>query len=73
MSSTWNKYKTNTNTWKWLKKSNLKGCTAALISSVQEQALRTSCMKFHIDKTGESLLCRMCRVENDTVYSLYSL
>ena len=30
-------------------------------------------MKFHIDKTGESLLCRMCRVENDTVYSLYSL
>ena len=24
-------------------------------------------MKFHTDKTGESPLCRMCRVENETV------
>ena len=37
---------------------NLKGCTEALICSAQEQALRTNYVKFHIDKTGESTLCR---------------
>ena len=49
------------------RKSNLKGCTEALICSAQEQALRTNYVKFHIDKTGESSLCRMYRVENETV------
>ena len=34
--------KNKTNTWKWLRKSNLKGCTEALIFSAQEQALRTT-------------------------------
>ena len=29
-------------------------------------------MKFHIDKTGESPLCRMCRVENETVSHIVS-
>ena len=27
------------NTWKWLRKDNLKGCTEALICSGEEQAL----------------------------------
>ena len=45
------------NTWKWL--SNLKGCTEALICSSEEEALRTNYVKFRIDKTGESPLCRM--------------
>ena len=31
--------KDKSNTWKWLRKSNLKGCTEALIFSAQEQAL----------------------------------
>ena len=30
------------NTWKWLRKSNLKGCTEALICSAQEKTLRTN-------------------------------
>ena len=59
--------KDQSNTWKWLRKSNFKRCTEALICSAQEQALRTNYVKFHIDKTGESPLCRMCRVENETV------
>ena len=59
--------KDKSNTWKWLRKSNLKGSTEILISSTQEQALRTNYVKLHIDKTGESHLCRMCRVENETV------
>ena len=64
--------KGKSNTWKWLRKSNLKGCTEALICSAQEQALRTNYVKFHIDKTGESPLCRMCRVENETVSHIVS-
>ena len=34
--------KDKSNTWKWLRKSNLKECTEALICSPQEQALRTN-------------------------------
>ena len=64
--------KDKSNTWKWLRKSNLKGSTEALICSAQEQALRTNYVKFHIDKTGESPLCRMCRVENETVSHIVS-
>ena len=29
-------------------------------------------MKFHIDKTSESPLCRMCRVKNETVSYIVS-
>ena len=29
-------------------------------------------MKFHIDKAGKSALCRMCRVENETVLHIVS-
>ena len=64
--------KDKSNTWKRLRKSNLKGCTEALICSAQEQALRTNYAKLHIDKTGESPLCRKCRVENETVSHIVS-
>ena len=59
------KYKSNT--WRWLRKSYLKGFAEVLICSAQEQALRTNYVKLHIYKTGESPLCRMCRVEKETV------
>lgn len=55
------------NTWKWLSKSNMKEGTKVLICSAQEQALRMNYVKFDIDKTAESLLCRICRVKNKTV------
>ena len=60
------------NTWKWLWKSNLKGCTEGLIYSAQKQALRTNYVEFYIDKTGELPLCRMCRVENEAVSHIVS-
>ena len=34
--------------------------------------LRTKYVKFHIDKTGESLLCKMCRVENEALSHIVS-
>lgn len=53
--------------WKWQRKSNIKECTQPLIVSAQEQAVKTNCVKFDKDKTTESLLCRICVVENETV------
>lgn len=43
--------KDKSTTWKGLRKSNLNGCTEVLIFIPQEDALRTSYVKFHIDKT----------------------
>ena len=46
-------------TWQWLP-SDLKVGTEVLLSAAQEQAIRANYMKYHIDKTSESPLCRMC-------------
>ena len=59
-------------TWQWLLKGDLKGCTEALICSAQEQALRTNYTKFHIDKTADSPLCRMCGERGESIYHLIS-
>ena len=36
-----------------MRKSDLKGCTEALICSAQEQSIRTNYIKYNIDKTAE--------------------
>ena len=46
-------------TWEWMRKSDLKMATKALIFPAQEQALRTNVVKCYIDKTGSSHLCRL--------------
>ena len=55
----------------WSLSENLKECTGALICSAQEPALRINYVKLHIDKTGESPLCRMCRVEKRQYHILW--
>ena len=60
------------NTWIWMRKSVLKGCTEALICSGPEQSLRTNYIKYNIDKTGESPLCRMCGSRNETISHIVS-
>ena len=45
--------------WSWLRKTDLKIQTEALFCAGQEQALWTNCVKYHIDKTVESPLCRI--------------
>ena len=57
-------------TWQWLMKGDLKGCKEALICSAQEQALRTNYVKFHIDRTIDSPLCRMCGERGESIYHL---
>ena len=58
--------KDKSNLCQWIRKSNRKECTEALTYSAQEQVLRTNYMKFHIEKTGESLLCYIERAEQKT-------
>eukprot|EP00794_Sanderia_malayensis_P016665 gene16665-biopygen14077 len=60
------------NSWKWLRSSDLKECTEALICSAQEQALRTNNIKHFIDKSQDSPLCRMCDQRNETVSHIVS-
>ena len=59
-------------TWRWLQKSDLKGCTEALICSAQEEAFRTTYIKFNIGKTSSSAFCRMCSNERETVSLIVS-
>ena len=58
--------------WKWLRSSDLKGCTEALICIAQEQALRTNNIKHFVDKSQDSPLCRMCDQRNETVSHIVS-
>ena len=57
-------------TWSWLRSSDLKVQTEALICAAQEQALRTNYMKHHIDQTAASPLCRMCGEKGESVCHL---
>ena len=64
--------KDKNNTWGWIRKSNLKGCTEALICSAQEQSIQTNYIKYNINKTGESPLCRMHGTRNENIYHIMS-
>ena len=58
--------------WQWLSRGDLKFGTESLLCAAQEQAIRTNYMKYHIDKTSESLLCRMCGEIDDSVQHITS-
>ena len=57
----------NEKTWQWLSRGGLKVGTEALLCAAQEQATRTSYMKYHIDKTSESPLCRLWEFQHNNV------
>ena len=40
--------------------------------SAQEQSIRTNYIKYNIDKTAESPLCRMCGTRNETISHIVS-
>ena len=52
-------------TWNCLKKADLKSSVEALICATQEQALRTHYVKFRVDKSVESPLCRICHAKGE--------
>ena len=53
--------------WRWLRNGFLKKETEGLILAAQEQALRTNLIKYSIDKTLETPLCRLCGDATETV------
>ena len=53
--------------WRWLRNGFLKKETEGLILADQEQALRTNSIKYNIDKTSETPLCRVCGDDIETV------
>jgi len=59
-------------TWDWTKKSDLKVETEALIFAAQEQALRINYVKFNIDKSVDSPLCRMCNQKGEIINHILS-
>ena len=59
-------------TWNWLVRSDLKVETEALLCAAQEQAIRTNYVKYHIDKSIDNPLCRMCRKRGESVQHIIS-
>ena len=58
---------TNSKTWAWLTRGELKKETESLITVAQDQALRTNAVKAKIDKTRVDSKCRMCLNTDETV------
>ena len=54
-------------TWSWLHQQDLKKETEGLIIAAQDQALRTNYIKFRIDKTATSPMCRLCHNKSETI------
>ena len=59
-------------TWQWLSRGDLKVGTEALLCAAQEQAIRTNYIKYHIDKTSESALYRLCGKKGESVQHITS-
>ena len=58
--------------WRWLRNVFLKKETEGLILAAWEQALRTNSIKYNIDKTSETPLCRFCGDAAETVRHIVS-
>ena len=59
-------------TWQWLSRGDLKVGTEALLCAAQEQAIRTNYIKYHIDKTSDSPMCRLCGKKGESVQHITS-
>ena len=59
-------------TWQWLSRGDLKVGTEALLCAAQEQAIRTNYMKYHMIKTSDSSLCRLCGKKGGSVQHITS-
>ena len=56
----------------WFSKGDLKIGTVALQCAAQEQAIRTNYVKYHMDRTSESPLCRLNGKRGESVQHLVS-
>ena len=58
--------------WQWLSSGDLKVGTEALLCAAQEQAIRTKYIKYHIDNTSDTPMCRLCRKKGESVQHITS-
>ena len=58
--------------WRWLRNGFLRKETKGFILAAQEQALRANSIKYSIDKTSETPLCRLCGDATETVRHIVS-
>ena len=58
--------------WRWLRNGFLKEETEGLILAAQEQSLRTNSIKYIIDKTSETPLCKLCGDATEKVRHIVS-
>ena len=59
-------------TKQWLSRGDLKVGTEALLCAAQEQEIRTNYIKYHVDKTSDSPLCRLCGKKGESVQHITS-
>ena len=57
--------------WQWLSRGDLKVGTEALCAAL-EQAIRTNYIKYRIDKTSDSPMCRLCGKKGESVQHINS-
>ena len=62
--------KDKNNTQRWMRKSDLKGCTKALICSTQEQSIQINYTSSIILTKLVSPICRMCGTRNETIFHI---
>ena len=60
------------NRWEWLKRGELKRETKSLLCAAQEQALRVNAIKYPIDKTSNTPLCRLCNGKKESITHIVS-
>ena len=63
---------TDIQSWNWLWSGHLKRETESLITSNQDQCIRTNKTKTKIDGTRNDRKCRMCKVNNETMTCIIS-
>ena len=58
--------------WKWSRKGVLKRETESLLCAAQQQAIRIKSVKYTIEKTSETPLCRLCNENVESVTYIIS-
>ena len=59
-------------TWNWLRKTDLKFKTEAMLCAAQEQEIRKNYVKHKMEKTAQSPLWRMCDKKSETISHIVS-
>ena len=59
-------------TWSWMRNSDLKIFTEALICTALEQAIRKNHIRYKIDQTADSLTCRLYKERGEKVSHVVS-